>query len=108
MNLKSILIVIFFLLGFAVSAHTRKREEKGDYDVAVIGGGSGGISFSSAAKRQGLSVVLFDFVEPTIHGTKWGVGGTCANVGCTPKKLFHQAAILGQHIIDSSDYGWCV
>ena len=31
-------------------------------------------------------------------GTRWGLGGTCVNVGCIPKKLFHQAGLLGQAI----------
>lgn len=74
--------------------------------MAVIGAGSAGLSFSGSARRQGMKVVLFDFVEPTIHGNKWGVGGTCANVGCVPKKLFHQAAILKDHLLDAPDLGW--
>ena len=39
-------------------------------------------------------------------GTKWGVGGTCVNVGCIPKKLFHTAARYGHILKDSHDYGW--
>ncbi len=31
-------------------------------------------------------------------GTKWGLGGTCVNVGCIPKKLMHQAGLLGEAI----------
>uniref|UniRef100_A0AAY4BI41 thioredoxin-disulfide reductase (NADPH) n=1 Tax=Denticeps clupeoides TaxID=299321 RepID=A0AAY4BI41_9TELE len=46
-----------------------------DYDIVVIGGGSGGLACSK-------------------EGTKWGLGGTCVNVGCIPKKLMHQAALL--------------
>ena len=30
-------------------------------------------------------------------GTQWGLGGTCVNVGCIPKKLMHQAALLGNN-----------
>ena len=51
-------------------------------------------------------MVLFDFVQPTPIGTKWGVGGTCVNVGCIPKKLFHTAALHGQILRDAHDYGW--
>ena len=40
------------------------------------------------------------------QGTKWGLGGTCVNVGCIPKKLMHQAAILGHSIKESEKYGW--
>lgn len=35
-----------------------------------------------------------------------GLGGTCVNVGCIPKKLMHQAALLGQALKDSRAYGW--
>lgn len=35
-----------------------------------------------------------------------GLGGTCVNVGCIPKKLMHQAALLGQALQDSRTYGW--
>uniref|UniRef100_A0A5G2QDB8 Thioredoxin reductase 1, cytoplasmic n=1 Tax=Sus scrofa TaxID=9823 RepID=A0A5G2QDB8_PIG len=36
------------------------------------------------------------------------LGGTCVNVGCIPKKLMHQAALLGQALRDSRNYGWNV
>lgn len=45
-------------------------------------------------------------MEPTPIGTTWGLGGTCVNVGCIPKKLMHQAAILGQSVDDAKKYGW--
>lgn len=35
-----------------------------------------------------------------------GLGGTCVNVGCIPKKLMHQAALLGQAVQDSRKFGW--
>lgn len=43
-----------------------------------------------------VQVVLFDFVKPSPQGTKWGLGGTCVNVGCVPKKLMHYAGLLGE------------
>ena len=55
----------------------------------VIGGGSGGISAARHASEAGKKVGLADFVVPTPAGTKWGLGGTCVNVGCIPKKLMH-------------------
>lgn len=36
-----------------------------EYDVIVIGGGTGGITFASEARRLGLSVALFDYVAPS-------------------------------------------
>ena len=41
-------------------------------------------------------VALADFVPPTPIGTKWGLGGTCVNVGCIPKKMMHYAGILAE------------
>ena len=58
----------------------------------VIGGGTGGITAAVEARKMGLSVAMFDFVDPSPQGSKWGLGGTCVNVGCIPKKLFHIAA----------------
>lgn len=49
-----------------------------------------------------------DFVKPTPIGTKWGVGGTCVNVGCIPKKLMHQASLLGEAVHEAAAYGWNV
>ena len=43
-------------------------------------------------------MAVLDYVTPSPHGTVWGLGGTCVNVGCIPKKLMHQAALLGKDI----------
>ena len=77
-----------------------------DYDLVVIGGGSGGLSASKKAADLGRKVACLDFVSKTPVGTTWGLGGTCVNVGCIPKKLMHQAAIHGHNIQDSAHYGW--
>lgn len=69
-----------------------------DYDLAVIGGGSGGLACAKEAVNLGARVAVLDFVTPSPQGTKWGLGGTCVNVGCIPKKLMHQAALLGESI----------
>ena len=79
---------------------------KFDYDLIVIGGGSGGLAASKEAARFGRKVAVCDFVTPTPVGTTWGLGGTCVNVGCIPKKLMHQAALLGEAQKDSADFGW--
>ena len=83
--------------------------ESYDYDFIVIGGGSGGMAAAKEAAKAGAKTVLFDFVKPSTQGTKWGLGGTCVNVGCVPKKLMHYAAkispILHQ---DAAAFGWKV
>ncbi|XP_076250564.1 thioredoxin reductase 1 isoform X2 [Rhynchophorus ferrugineus] len=77
-----------------------------DYDLVVIGGGSGGLAAAKEATSLGAKVAVLDFVTPSPLGTKWGLGGTCVNVGCIPKKLMHQAALLGESIHDAKSYGW--
>ncbi|KAG9468962.1 thioredoxin reductase 3 [Eleutherodactylus coqui] len=77
-----------------------------DYDLIIIGGGSGGLACSKEAASLGKKVMVLDFVVPTPQGTSWGLGGTCVNVGCIPKKLMHQAALLGQALKDSRKFGW--
>ena len=66
---------------------------KYDYDLIVVGGGSGGLAASKEAAKLGLTTACFDYVKPSPVGTTWGLGGTCVNVGCIPKKLMHQVGI---------------
>eukprot|EP00948_MAST-09A_sp_MAST-9A-sp1_P004037 g4037.t1 len=77
-----------------------------DYDLVVIGGGSGGIACADEASKHGAKVALLDYVKPSVHGTQWGLGGTCVNVGCIPKKLCHQASVLGELAADLPAFGW--
>lgn len=76
------------------------------YDLVVIGGGSGGLAAAKMAAGFGKKVAVLDFVKPSAHGTSWGLGGTCVNVGCIPKKLMHQASLLGSSIKDAKMFGW--
>lgn len=76
------------------------------YDLIVVGGGSGGLACSKEAANLGKKVAVLDFVKPSPPGTTWGLGGTCVNVGCIPKKLMHQAALLGHSMEDARVYGW--
>lgn len=72
----------------------------------MIGGGSGGLSCAIRAAKLGKRVACADFVEPTPIGTKWGLGGTCVNVGCIPKKMMHYSAILSESRNDMEAMGW--
>jgi len=83
-------------------------EAQYEFDLVVIGGGSGGMAASKEAAKLGARVVLFDFVKPSTQGTKWGLGGTCVNVGCVPKKLMHYTALIGASFQDASQFGWAV
>jgi thioredoxin reductase (NADPH) len=73
-----------------------------DYDLVVIGGGSGGMAASKEAARFGAKVACCDFVKPSPMGTTWGLGGTCVNVGCIPKKLYHAASLLREAVTQDS------
>lgn len=79
---------------------------KYQYDFFVIGGGSGGLSAAKEASNLGAKVGLADFVRPTPSGTKWGLGGTCVNVGCIPKKMMHFAGILYEQLEDYKFVGY--
>ena len=81
-------------------------ESKYDYDFFVIGGGSGGLAAAKKAAKLGAKVGLADFVNPSPIGTKWGLGGTCVNVGCIPKKLMHFASLMGEAKHDQTASGW--
>jgi thioredoxin reductase (NADPH) len=79
------------------------------YDLCVIGGGSGGLAAAKEAARLGKRVALFDYVKPSTRGTTWGLGGTCVNVGCIPKKLMHHAGGIGATLRDDArKFGWAL
>ncbi len=77
-----------------------------DFDLFVIGGGSGGLACAKQAGMLGAKVGLADFVTPSPHGTAYGLGGTCVNVGCIPKKLLHIAAHRAETLRESHEYGF--
>ncbi len=68
-----------------------------DYDLFVIGGGSGGVRCARIAAGHGARVGIAE----ELH---WG--GTCVNVGCVPKKLMVQAAEYGAWADDAHGFGW--
>ncbi|XP_014239836.1 thioredoxin reductase 1, cytoplasmic-like [Cimex lectularius] len=77
-----------------------------EYDLFVIGGGSGGIAAVKEARKYSKKVALCDFVHPSPRGSKWGIGGTCVNVGCIPKKLMHRASLIHHDLADAASFGW--
>ncbi|KAK2944336.1 thioredoxin reductase [Blattamonas nauphoetae] len=76
-----------------------------DYDLIVIGGGSGGMACSKEAVKYGAKILVFDYPKPSPQGSSWGLGGTCVNVGCMPKILMHHAAEAKQALSDAESYG---
>ena len=78
-----------------------------EYDLVVIGGGSGGLAAAKEAAKHGAKVACFDFVKPSEKGTTW-VFGTCGQRRFISKKLMHQAGILGESFSDANAFGWTV
>ncbi|TCS42533.1 glutathione-disulfide reductase [Reinekea marinisedimentorum] len=70
-----------------------------DYDLLVIGAGSGGVRAARVSAQLGAKVAV---VESRY------LGGTCVNVGCVPKKLFVYASEYSQSFKDSAGYGYTV
>ena len=69
------------------------------FDLLVIGGGSGGLAAAQRAAEYGARVALF---EPA------RLGGTCVNVGCVPKKVMWNAAELAAALEHAPHYGFDV
>ncbi len=84
----------------------RMISQKYQFDLFVIGGGSGGLAASKEAAQLGAKVGLADFVKPTPQGTTWGLGGTCVNVGCIPKKMMHFAGNLYENLGEYTRVGY--
>ena len=70
-----------------------------DFDLVVIGAGSGGVAASRRAAVHGARVLVVEADR---------VGGTCVIRGCVPKKLMMYAAGYGQALDEARAYGWTV
>lgn len=68
-----------------------------DYDLFVIGGGSGGIASARRAAEYGAKVGVAEYSR---------LGGTCVNRGCIPKKLMVYASHFPDLFKDAQGYGW--
>ncbi|MFZ2387053.1 MAG: FAD-dependent oxidoreductase, partial [Polaromonas sp.] len=68
-----------------------------DFDLFVIGGGSGGVRAARMAAQRGTRVALAEVAE---------MGGTCVNLGCIPKKLYSYAAHFAESFEESHGFGW--
>lgn len=72
---------------------------KKDYDLIIIGAGSGGVAAARRAAKYGASVAIIE---------KDRVGGTCVLRGCVPKKLLVAGANISNIILNSKNYGFAV
>jgi glutathione reductase (NADPH) len=67
------------------------------FDLLVIGGGSGGLACAQRAAEYGARVALIESGR---------LGGTCVNVGCVPKKIMWNASEIQEVLHDGVDYGF--
>jgi glutathione reductase (NADPH) len=72
---------------------------KYDYDLFVIGGGSGGVRAARVTAALGKRVAVAEESR---------FGGTCVIRGCVPKKLYVYASQFPEHFEDAAGYGWTV
>lgn len=70
-----------------------------EFDLVVIGAGSGGVRAARMAASHGARVAI---IEERFFG------GTCVNVGCVPKKLFSYGAHFPDEFALAQDYGYSV
>ena len=68
-----------------------------DYDLLVIGAGSGGVRAARISAELGARVAVVE---------ERALGGTCVNVGCIPKKLYVYASEFGGAWQDAKGFGW--
>ncbi|MBE3603632.1 glutathione-disulfide reductase [bacterium] len=73
--------------------------QKYDYDLFVIGAGSGGVRASRVAAQLGARVAVAE---------ERYLGGTCVNVGCIPKKLLVYASEFSDAFADAAGFGWTI
>jgi len=72
---------------------------KFDYDLFVIGAGSGGVRAARIASQAGARVAIAE---------EYRIGGTCVIRGCVPKKFLVYGAEFSQFFSDAAGYGWTV
>ena len=70
-----------------------------DYDLYVIGGGSGGVRAARMAAGTGARVAVVE---------EYRYGGTCVIRGCVPKKLLVTASHFHEDFVDAAGFGWTV
>ena len=70
-----------------------------DYDLIVIGAGSGGVRAGRIAAGYGAKVAVIEGDRP---------GGTCVIRGCVPKKLLMYGAAFSAELADARGFGWVV
>lgn len=73
------------------------------FDYLVIGGGSGGIASARRAAQHGAKVAV---IERGRKNAGAGLGGTCVNFGCVPKKVMFNTAMHAEMLHTAKEYGF--
>ncbi|KAK4482552.1 hypothetical protein RD792_009712 [Penstemon davidsonii] len=78
-----------------------------DFDLIVIGAGSGGVRASRFSAQNGAKVGICELpFHPISSEVIGGVGGTCVIRGCVPKKILVYGASYGPELEDARNFGW--
>jgi glutathione reductase (NADPH) len=77
--------------------HLTRGKHVADFDLFVIGGGSGGVACARRSASYGARVGLCEDSR---------LGGTCVIRGCVPKKLMRYGALFSEHFKAARGYGW--
>ncbi|KAL4386218.1 hypothetical protein GQ457_09G016320 [Hibiscus cannabinus] len=88
-------------------SQTSEEESQYDFDLFVIGAGSGGVRAARFSANYGAKVGICELpFHPISSEVIGGVGGTCVIRGCVPKKILVYGATFGGEIEDARNYGW--
>src|SRR3954447_7373654 len=70
-----------------------------EFDLFIVGAGSGGVRAGRLAAERGARVAIAEDAA---------LGGTCVNLGCIPKKLYSFAAHYSESFAEAAGFGWSV
>ncbi|KAJ7955587.1 Glutathione reductase [Quillaja saponaria] len=88
-------------------SQTGDGETHYDFDLFVIGAGSGGVRASRFSANFGAKVGICELpFHPISSEVIGGVGGTCVIRGCVPKKILVYGASFGGELEDARNFGW--
>lgn len=84
-----------------------EEETNYDFDLFVIGAGSGGVRAARFSSNFGAKVAVCELpFHPISSEALGGVGGTCVIRGCVPKKILVFGASFRGELEDARNYGW--